>query len=78
MIANVLRDSVKLPVGAGLRALQSNAADALAPPRPPRQSKRLKGVLAVATHFETWRILANADLESDGAAAAMADLLRPS
>jgi AcrR family transcriptional regulator len=78
MIANVLRDSEVLPVGAGFRTLQSKAATALLRRGRRRPGRRLMAVVAVATDFQTWRTLVRGGLGSEDAASAMAEMVSAS
>ena len=78
MIGRVLRDSEKVPVGAGLRRLQEAAADALFPgwQAADTDSSPLIAVLRLATSFACWQALArHSGLTSGDAAGLMAGVV---
>jgi AcrR family transcriptional regulator len=59
-IANVLRDSQRMPVGGAFRDAETTWARALlaAWNAPERRRRSLRGAIALAVHFETWHHLA--------------------
>ena len=76
MIANVLRDSAALPVGAGFRALHANAARALTLHGSRTPNRQVIAIVYLATDFQTWEILDRAGLRTKEAARVMADVIR--
>lgn len=78
MIAKVLRDSELLPVGAGFRTLQAEAARGLMQGPSPggRPGRPVAAVLTLATDFFTWRSLSRGSgLTSTQAAQAMSKVV---
>jgi len=70
MIANVLRDSAIMPVGAGFRALQAAAAGALLAGHPTgREAPGYADAVRLATDFRAWQAMASPSALSPGEAA---------
>lgn len=67
MIANVLRDSAVVPVGAGFRALHTAATAALtAGSRPRGEGPVFATAVRLATDFRTWQVLSSGSDLSPG------------
>ena len=77
MMANVLRDSAVMPVGAGFRALHAAASEALALSHPSgRQPAAFAVAVRLATDFRVWQALGPpSDLSPAEAAGLMSRML---